>query len=181
MKTGDTYNRSGFLAFIFSMAFSLCFFVYVALVHPGVDLKEVPEEQGGGAEQTVAGGAAQAVDVSKVEKPWISSDDLIAHGKQVYTTNCAVCHGPGGAGDGPAGKALVPPPRNLIEGKWKVGGDSIALYKTLKDGIAGTSMASFAHIPKLDRWALVHFMRSITENKVSDNDSELETFATGAE
>ena len=30
-----------------------------------------------------------------------------------------------GLGDGPAGMSLNPRPRNFVEGKWKVGGDSV--------------------------------------------------------
>lgn len=41
---GD-YNRGGMLAFAFSMAITLAFFVYVAFVHKGVDLKEIQSEQ----------------------------------------------------------------------------------------------------------------------------------------
>jgi hypothetical protein len=37
---GD-YNRSGMLAFAFSMAAVLLFFVYVAFIHSGVDLQEI--------------------------------------------------------------------------------------------------------------------------------------------
>lgn len=179
----DNYNRGGYIAFLFSMAFSLAFFVYISVIHPGVDLKEVRETQPeAGAEQTLAGGEAapKAVDVSKVEKPWVESADMATHGAKVYSTNCAVCHGPKGAGDGAAGASLNPPPRNLIEGKWKVGGDSIALFKTLQNGIPGTSMASFAHLPAIDRWALVQFIHSITQNKVKDDPAKLEGFAKTA-
>lgn len=38
---GD-YNRGGMLAFSFSMVITLAFFVYVAFIHSGVDLKELP-------------------------------------------------------------------------------------------------------------------------------------------
>lgn len=41
---GD-YNRGGMLAFSFSMIVTLSFFVYVAFVHTGVDLKELKEAQ----------------------------------------------------------------------------------------------------------------------------------------
>lgn len=176
----DSYNRGGYIAFLFSMVFSLGFFVYVTVIHPGINLKEVPETAPG-VEQTLAGGeAAKAVDVSKVEKPWVENADMAAHGAKVYATNCAVCHGPKGAGDGAAGASLNPPPRNMIEGKWKVGGDSIALFKTLHDGIPGSSMAAFAHLPVLDRWALVQFVRSITQNKIKDDPAKLEAFAKTA-
>jgi hypothetical protein len=40
---GD-YNRGGYIAFMFSMAFTVVFFIYIAFIHPGVDLKEVEEQ-----------------------------------------------------------------------------------------------------------------------------------------
>lgn len=41
---GD-YNRGGMIAFAFSMVITLVFFVYVAFVHHGVDLRELQQEQ----------------------------------------------------------------------------------------------------------------------------------------
>jgi mono/diheme cytochrome c family protein len=174
----DSYNRGGFIAFLFSMVFSLGFFVYITLVHKGIDLKEIPE-QTAGADVTVAG-EAKAVDVSKIDKPWVESEEMIAHGKKVFATNCAVCHGATGAGDGAAGAALNPPPRNFIEGKWKKGGTSIGLFDVVTNGLPGSSMASFAHLPAVDRWGAVQFIRSITKNKVKDDPAKLEAFAKTA-
>lgn len=34
-------------------------------------------------------------------------------GKTLFDVNCMSCHGPTGAGDGPVGVALQPPPRNF--------------------------------------------------------------------
>lgn len=39
------YNRGGMLAFSFSIAITLVFFIYVAFIHSGVDLKEIQPEQ----------------------------------------------------------------------------------------------------------------------------------------
>lgn len=175
----DNYNRGGYYAFLFSMAFSLAFFVYVTVVHPGINLKEIPEAAKPGAE-TPAGGQTKDIDITKIDKLWVENADVAAYGAKVYSTNCAVCHGPKGLGDGPAGMSLNPKPRNFVEGKWKVGGDSISLYKTVQNGIPGSSMAAFGHLPVADRWALVQFIRSITQNKVKDDAAKLDAFAKTA-
>lgn len=179
----DEHNQGGLIAFLASMAFCLAFFFYIAVLHPGINLNEVEESTSGDVEMQLADGSAPAaqVDVSQIEKPWLDNEAMLAHGSKVYATNCAVCHGAGGKGDGPAGNGLVPPPRNLVEGNWQKGGTSVALFTTLQKGIEGGSMASFAHLPKVDRWAMVQYIRSITENKVEDNDAELEKFAATAE
>ena len=109
------------------------------------------------------------------EKPWVSSEALIQRGATVYKAQCALCHGPKGLGDGTPG--LIPPPRNLVEGKWKQGGRSQDLFMTFQKGIAGSSMVSFKHLPNVDLWALVHYVRSITKNKVEDDSKQLEEFA----
>lgn len=177
----DTYNRGGYIAFLFSMVFSLGFFVYIVAIHPGVDLKEV-KPMNAGPEQTLAGGAAVAkkVDVSKIDKPWEPNEDMVTHGASVFANACAVCHGPKGLGDGPAGMSLNPKPRNFKEGKWKQGGDSVAMFVTISKGIPGSSMASFAHLPVKDRWALVQFIRSITDNLVKDDPAKVAAFAKDA-
>ncbi|MCB0411767.1 MAG: c-type cytochrome [Bdellovibrionales bacterium] len=174
----DPYNKGGFLAFVFSMVFSLLFFVYIVAIHPGIDLKEVPEE--GVVPQELAKENAGPVDISGIEKPWVPDEKIVAHGAAIFKQNCAVCHGDGGMGDGPAGKGLVPPPRNLVKGEWKKGGKSMDLYHTVSEGLPGTSMAAFGHLPAVDRWSLVQFIRSITENKPEDNMEELESFAQKA-
>jgi cytochrome c oxidase cbb3-type subunit 2 len=55
-----------------------------------------------------------------------------AAGKTVYTGKgtCWTCHGQAGKGDGPAGKALNPAPRDFSVGAFKFDAD--------KDGTAGT-------------------------------------------
>jgi mono/diheme cytochrome c family protein len=169
----DSYNRGGYYAFLFSMIFSLGFFVYVTVVHPGINLKEVSENQDINA---------PVFNMAKVEKPWEENKDVIAHGAELFANTCATCHGKTGLGDGPGGKGLTPPPRNFVEGKWKNGGDSINLFKTLQTGIPGSAMVSFkAGIPPKDRWALVQFIRSITHNKTPDDAAKLEAFGKSAD
>jgi mono/diheme cytochrome c family protein len=168
----DPYDHSGILAFLFSMAFVFCFFGYISFIHPGVDLQEnikIPEVA---VTQTLA-----EVDVSKVTEPWVANPDMVTHGKKVYAQNCAMCHGNEGKGDGPAGGALNPKPRNLVEGPWKKGGGNIGLMTVLNEGIAGGSMVAFKHLPLVDRWALVQFINSITKAKVDEDPAKVAEFA----
>jgi mono/diheme cytochrome c family protein len=118
-----------------------------------------------------------AVDVSNVKEPWIANADMVKHGQSVYKTNCAICHGDQGKGDGPAGAALNPKPRNLVEGPWKKGGGYIGFMTVLNEGIEGGSMVAFKHLPLVDRWAMVQYMDSITQAKVKEDPAKVAEFA----
>ncbi len=177
----DNYNRGGYYAFIFSMAFSLLFFVYVTFMHPGINLKEVPAAAPvANLAEAAAPEQTKTIDISKTVNPWVESAEVAAYGAKVYANNCAVCHGAKGLGDGPAGLSLNPRPRNFVEGKWKVGGDSISLFGSITNGLPGTSMAGFGHIPTADRWSIVQFIRSITQNNTKDDSAKLDAFAKTA-
>lgn len=167
----NSYNKTGFIAFVGSMIFSLGTIIYLSFFYPGIELDKLKEQK-----QKAQEAMAAAFDANKIENPWASTPELVEHGKKVYKMNCAVCHGNEGKGDGAGGAALNPKPRNLIKGGWTKGGDTISLYNTLKNGIEGTSMASFGHLPRTDRWAMVHFIRSITEDKPADDAKKLEAF-----
>jgi mono/diheme cytochrome c family protein len=47
------------------------------------------------------------------------SPAVIAEAKEVFGSRCQVCHGPAGAGDGPASAGLTPPPRNFQDASWQ--------------------------------------------------------------
>jgi caa(3)-type oxidase subunit IV len=104
---------------------------------------------------------------SKLKDPWVSTPELIAHGKELFQVNCIACHGPEGKGNGPAAAGLNPPPRNFTSDQGWVNGRSVPMvFKTLREGVPGSSMASFATLPVDDRWALVQFVLSLGPTKV---------------
>ncbi len=170
-QSKNFYNRLGFFFFLSTMGLSCLWAIYFLTVKNSIDLGEYKDS---------AQASSPALNLSPEEeaRPWHPSDNLIAYGSKVYKAQCALCHGPNGLGDGTPG--LIPPPRDLVEGKWTKGGSSKNLFITLQKGITGSSMLSFKHLPKLDRWALVHYVRSLTKNKVPDNEKELEEFASQA-
>ncbi len=174
-ENNNHHNNGGLYAFLFSMVTVFCFFIYIVAIHPGVDLKENIKDPQVATTQNVA-----AVDVSKIAEPWVANEDMVKHGQKLFSQNCTMCHGEKGLGDGPAGQALNPKPRNLVEGPWKKGGGYIGLYTVLSEGIAGSSMASYAHFKPVDRWALVQFINSITKAKVSEDPAKVAAFAKSA-
>ena len=106
---------------------------------------------------------------------------LVEKGKTVYAGQCATCHGAAGAGDGAAAGALNPKPRNftVAEG-WKFGRTPSQLFKTLTDGSPGTAMAAFAGLPVEDRWALVHFTRTLMPGAPDDTKETIAAATGGA-
>jgi len=88
--------------------------------------------------------------------------ELMARGKAVYAQSCATCHGPEGKGDGPGGKGLTPPPRNFTaNAAWKNGTRLEDIYRTLEEGLKGSSMVSYNYLSKRDRMALAHVVQSL--------------------
>lgn len=97
-----------------------------------------------------------------------------AAGKVTYMQFCVTCHGEGGKGDGPVGKALNPPPRDFTKAEFKFDAD--------KDGKAGTDadlksvitkgagafggnqlMAPWGHLPASDVDNLIAYIRTLKQ------------------
>ncbi len=88
--------------------------------------------------------------------------ELMTRGRAVYAQTCATCHGAEGKGDGPGATGLTPKPRNfaLAQG-WKNGTKIEDIYRTLEQGLKGTSMVSYSDLSKRDRMALAHVVQSL--------------------
>ena len=102
------------------------------------------------------------------------TEATLAHGKQLFAENCAVCHGIKGRGQGPAadhihdvwGHPLRPANFTLpagVGGGVKLGHDALHIYKTIMTGVGGTPMPPFA-LSKLtpeEVWDIVHYVQSL--------------------
>ena len=53
------------------------------------------------------------LEAQRAPNPITADGASIKRGAQLYAQHCAVCHGAGGRGDGPAAKGLSPQPVNL--------------------------------------------------------------------
>ncbi len=86
--------------------------------------------------------------------------DAATTGADVFKTNCEACHGPQGHGDGPAGAALDPAPKNLAELQVKAGDDY--LFWRITTGKEGTSMVAWKGVLTDEQiWQVVAFIRTL--------------------
>lgn len=97
------------------------------------------------------------------KNPFAGKPDAGAAGKQIFTTTCLPCHGPGGHGDGPASAALNPRPANFSSPA--IAGESDgALFWKLSEG-RGAMVAFKGSLSETQRWQLVTYIRSLVGKK----------------
>lgn len=111
-------------------------------------------------------GEEQATSSEEVAMTDTASNDEVQKGSELYEQNgCAGCHGDNGKGDGPAGQALTPKPRNFHDtSAYKQGANFEDIVKTIETGIPGTAMVAYPHIPRSDRQLIARYIVSL-QNK----------------
>ena len=94
-------------------------------------------------------------------------DPVMRRGRTLFAKNCALCHGDQGDGGGKFAYLMNPRPRNFQEGNFKLSttknqipsdGD---LFRTIGNGMPGSAMPPWGHLPNTDIEALVAFVRQI--------------------
>ena len=121
-----------------------------------VEVKEEAEYN-----EWLAGKKAEAAEyASTIGKDW-SFDELMVRGEEVYERSCAACHQSDGNGIPGVFPALKDSPIAL--------GAKEGHIAVLIDGVAGTSMQSFAdQLSEVDIAAVVHYERNSWGNDVGD-------------
>ncbi len=81
---------------------------------------------------------------------------------RTWAERCASCHGDAGAGDGPAARALRPPPPDLSATGWADHRSPLHLYDVITQGIPGTAMPGFeAELGGVAGWSLAFWLLTL--------------------
>ena len=95
--------------------------------------------------------------------PLPASTENVSDGKNLYRTQCQVCHGASGEGDGPAGKQLVPRPANLAFTRRLPIATDAFFFWTLSEGgqLFGTAMPAFGErLSDKEIWQVTHYINN---------------------
>ncbi len=108
------------------------------------------------------GGVLQSVPSEYTGRTNPFGADAAAEGAKVFQSNCEMCHGPQGHGDGPAGGSLDPKPKNLAVLQKSAGDDY--LFWRISEGKPGTSMVAWKGILTEEQiWQVVSFIHTLKE------------------
>lgn len=88
--------------------------------------------------------------------------ESLAAGAALYAENCVPCHGVTGAGDGPVGRTLNPPPADLTQHTVPGIHSDGRLYDWITNGFADSVMPAFGdQLSDEQRWHLVNYIRTL--------------------
>lgn len=100
---------------------------------------------------------------------WRSYYPSLRESAELYRVRCLACHGAGGAGDGPTGRYLDPPPRDFRAGlfkwarvEWSRRPQRGDLLRVLERGVEGTAMPSFRRLSRGELEGLVDWVRLLS-------------------
>jgi mono/diheme cytochrome c family protein len=141
---------------------------YLAMFHgtPANPRMALPDPAAEPSAATVDGEGVAAI--ARIDKP--GYDRLrLQLGHDVYTKQCAGCHGTTGDGKGPAGGFLNPPPRDYRNGVFKFTSTPRGskprredLRRILKYGAKGTSMPAFRFLGDEEAEAVLDYVQVLS-------------------
>ena len=96
--------------------------------------------------------------------PVTADAESLARGETIYKTNCTVCHGSTGLGDGPAAANLDPPPAPIAHTAQKLS-DAYLFYRISEGGDFAPFNSAMPmwrdKLSETERWDVINYVRSL--------------------
>jgi mono/diheme cytochrome c family protein len=114
--------------------------------------------------------AAIPQDYAGLTNPVSFDEESLARGAEIYSANCAACHGDGGMGDGPAAAGLNPAPAPIAHTSLMLG-DSYLFWRISEGGTAepfSSTMPGWkTMLDEQARWDVINYVRAIGNGRVT--------------
>jgi mono/diheme cytochrome c family protein len=109
---------------------------------------------------------------ASLRDPLTATPDNLAKGKAMFDANCAICHGPGGAGNGSAGASLNPKPANFTTPIHAALPDGYWFWRLTKGGQVAPFSAAGSAMPPWEtslsaqqRWQVILYEHTFSAHK----------------
>ncbi len=109
------------------------------------------------------------IEFQNMVNPVSATQASIAGGSDLYTKNCASCHGPEGRGDGHMAMMLEHKPSNLHDAHVQENTDG-SLFYFITEGVVEAKMPAFSKLSEEDRWNIVNYMRTFDVEEGEEDD-----------
>jgi high-affinity iron transporter len=108
-----------------------------------------------------SGGAPRSPRTEAVPAARLADPAARDRGRALFARYCALCHGERGDGRGERRTGLSSPPQDLTDPAWQSRTSTLQVFRTLREGVPGTPMPSWAALSEDDAWDLVAYVRSL--------------------
>jgi DMSO reductase family type II enzyme heme b subunit len=114
------------------------------------------------------------------------ADPILERGHELFTRQCAICHGDQGDGAGKFAYLMNPRPRNFQQGNFKLSTTQNQipteedLIRTISRGMPGSAMPPWAHLPLSDLQALAKYVKRTHVEAVTAEAKAIAESAAGA-
>ena len=104
-----------------------------------------------------------------LSNPVTADDDSIQRGGEIFSASCAVCHGDGGMGDGPAAASLDPPVMPIAHTSQML--SDAYLFWRISEGGQGDPLQSSmpawkAVLDEEERWDVLNYVQALGQGTV---------------
>ncbi|NUQ38503.1 MAG: cytochrome c [Caldilineales bacterium] len=111
--------------------------------------------------------AAIPAPYADLASPIPASAEVLEEGAEIYTAQCAVCHGDGGMGDGPTAAVLDPAPAPIAHTSQMMS-DAYLFWRVSEGGVPfETAMPVWKELlSEEERWSVIHYVRGLGSGQV---------------
>jgi len=132
----------------------------IACVFAVLALQATSQEPQKPAEEKAAAAEAKPAAAAKVVNPVSATPESLANGKKVYGTDCAMCHGKDGSGNGDLATDMKLKLRDYREATGLKGMTDGEIYEVILKG-KGQMMGEEGRLKPEQIWNVVNYVRSL--------------------
>ena len=105
-------------------------------------------------------------DTTRVSVPHdvIASDDARERGREIFLTKCALCHGERADGNGVRSKGLSGKAADFTSPDWRARVTPEYVFRIVSTGKRGTSMPAWPTLSDAEKWDVIAYVLSVSED-----------------